>query len=41
MRNIDERRENMERICRCIYCGKFFLTEELLKYHMIKFGTHG
>jgi hypothetical protein len=41
MKKIDERRENMEKIRRCIYCGQIFLTEELLKFHMIKFGTHG
>jgi hypothetical protein len=31
----------MERIRRCIYCGKNFITEESLKDHMIKFGSHG
>jgi hypothetical protein len=35
-----ETRENMERIQRCIYCGQNFITEELLKDHMIKFGSH-
>jgi len=30
----------MEKICRCIYCGRKFISEELLKDHMIKFGTH-
>ena len=35
-----ERRRNMIKICRCIYCGREFLTEESLKDHMIKFGTH-
>jgi len=30
----------MEKILRCIYCGQKFLTEEELKYHMIKFGPH-
>ena len=30
----------MVKICRCIYCGRKFITEESLKYHMIKFGTH-
>jgi hypothetical protein len=40
MRKIDERREDMEKISRCIYCGQNFLTEESLKFHMIKFGAH-
>lgn len=30
----------MVKICRCIYCGRDFITEELLKDHMIKFGPH-
>ena len=30
----------MAEICRCIYCGQKFRTEEPLKDHMIKFGTH-
>jgi DNA-directed RNA polymerase subunit RPC12/RpoP len=25
---------------RCIYCGRKFISEELLKDHIIKFGTH-
>jgi hypothetical protein len=32
--------ENMTRITRCVYCGQKFRTEESLKEHMIKFGTH-
>ena len=31
----------MDRISRCIYCGRNFISEEVLKDHMIKFGTHG
>ena len=34
------RRKSMTKICRCIYCGRKFRTEESLKDHMIKFGTH-
>ena len=34
------RKKNMEKICRCIYCGRKFICEEILKDHMIKFGTH-
>ena len=30
----------MAKICRCIYCGRKFRTEESLKDHMIKYGTH-
>jgi len=30
----------MVKIFRCIYCGRKFITEEILKDHMIKFGTH-
>jgi len=30
----------MIKICSCIYCGRKFITEESLKDHMIKFGTH-
>ena len=30
----------MKKNCSCIYCGRKFITEESLKYHMIKFGTH-
>ena len=30
----------MAKICRCIYCGRKFRTEESLKDHMIKLGTH-
>jgi hypothetical protein len=30
----------MVKIFRCIYCGQNFITEEALKDHMIKFGTH-
>jgi len=32
--------KNMVKIFRCIYCGRKFITEEILKDHMIKFGTH-
>jgi NAD-dependent SIR2 family protein deacetylase len=35
-----KKREKMEKICRCIYCGQKFISEELLKDHMIIFGTH-
>jgi hypothetical protein len=34
------RLKNMARITKCIYCGRKFRTEESLKDHMIKFGTH-
>jgi len=30
----------MAKICRCIYCERKFISEEILKDHMIKFGTH-
>jgi hypothetical protein len=30
----------MTKNCRCIYCGKKFRSEETLKNHMTKFGTH-
>jgi len=30
----------MTKILRCIYCGQKFRTEESLKDHMIRFGTH-
>jgi len=30
----------MEKNCRCIYCGRKFISEEELKDHMIKLGTH-
>jgi len=30
----------MIKICRCIYCGQKFETEESIKDHMIKFGAH-
>jgi len=30
----------MEKISKCIYCGRKFISEEILKDHMIKFGTH-
>ena len=30
----------MAKICRCIYCERKFRTEEALKNHIIKFGTH-
>jgi len=34
------RSENMAKIYRCIYCGRKFITEESIKDHMVKFGTH-
>jgi hypothetical protein len=36
-----EPRKNIERIRRYIYCGQNFITEELLKDYIIKFGSHG
>jgi hypothetical protein len=30
----------MEKIHRCIYCGRNFVSEDILKDHMIKFGPH-
>jgi NAD-dependent SIR2 family protein deacetylase len=32
--------KNMIKSYRCIYCGRKFISEELLKDHIIKFGTH-